>query len=686
MRYVLCCLMFAILPMLQAGGGPEAVALIVNANDEASKEIANYYAHLRQIPEINVIYLDQVPAMNTISLEVFRKQILLPIFAQIKQRGLDKQIDYITYSCGFPTRVQFDRAHAQKMPYIANPFASLTGMTYLFQISLGDDKAFLAPRTNLYFRQTRFETGVKGKIESAPRESLTEVYAFFNEKNQRDRKRKKEKQEKSDVDKEWEEAQWKITLTKLQEICKTYPLDPSLWYNRACAEAMNNNTDDAIDALSTAVNAGHVDWQHTQNDGDLKSLREHDAFKKLINRMKNIDVTVADSIGFSAQYGFNKAGAIVPSNQGMHYVISTMLGYTGERGNSIDEIKSYLKRAASADGTQPKGHIYFPLNGDIRSRTREWAVRSVVKQLNEIGVQASHLRGTIPHGKTDVLGATVGIATFNLEKSKTTLLPGAICEHLTSWGAEFERNGQTKISAWLRGGAAGSSGTISEPYALQFKFPNAFIHLHYARGCSLGEAFYQSIESPYELLIVGDALCQPWAQRQSLKPSGLPENKTVTESIDLSLAHAQNIKGYVAMLNGRIIGKAATGESLTLDPTIATPGHYELRLIAIDNTPIQTRSSHIEQIHIGSERLFTKHSISETDNQIRVEFNSKNDERFAACVLMQYGRIIARHANSNGHFLVDRKKVGNGALQLRLALLGEDQKVFYLGPQLSLAD
>ena len=118
---------------LVAGGGPEAVALVVNANDDASKEIANYYAHLRQIPEINVIYLENVPQQNTISLEDFRTTILLPIFAQLKQRGIDQQIDYITYSCGFPTRVQFDRAHAQRMPYIANPFASLTGMTYLFQ-------------------------------------------------------------------------------------------------------------------------------------------------------------------------------------------------------------------------------------------------------------------------------------------------------------------------------------------------------------------------------------------------------------------------------------------------------------------------------------------------------------------------------------------------------------------------
>ena len=548
---------------LMAGGGPEAVALIVNANNEHSKEIANYYAQLRDIPEINVIYLEQVPDKNTISLEDFRTLILLPIFAQLKQRGIDQQIDYITYSCGFPTRVQFDRAHAQRLPYIGNPFASLTGMTYLFQITLKDDQAFLAPRTNLYFRQTAYATKIKGPIQSAPNDVLKEVYAFFTEKNKRDQKRKKEKQALSDADKAWQTEQWKKSLSILQAACETYPRDPSLWYNRACAEAQNQHLDAAINALQQAVALGHVDWQHTKNDSDLAPLRARDDFKSIIEQMKNIEVTVADSRGFSAQYAFNKSGDVVAAQQGMHYVISTMLGYTGERGNTIAEIKHYLQLAAAADGSKPSGHVYFPLNGDIRSRTREWAVRSAVKQLNELGVQASHMRGTVPHGKHDVIGAGVGIATFDLEKSDCRLLPGAIAEHLTSWGAEFERAGQTKISAWLRAGAAGSSGTISEPYALQFKFPNAFLYLHYAHGCSLGEAFYQSIESPYELLIIGDALCKPWANVFKPVIAGIPKQKPITESIQLKLSDSSQTKYFVAMLNGRIIGKATADQAIT---------------------------------------------------------------------------------------------------------------------------
>ena len=59
---------------------------------------------------------------------------------------------------------------------------------------------------------------------------------------------------------------------------------------------------------------------------------------------------------------------------------------------------------------------------------------------------------------------------------------------------------------FLRHGAAGSSGTVTEPYAIQAKFPTPFIQTVYAHGYTLGEAFYQSVSGPYQLLIVGDAL------------------------------------------------------------------------------------------------------------------------------------------------------------------------------------
>ena len=41
----------------RAGGGPENVAVVVNADSWASLAVANKYVALRRIPECNVIYL-----------------------------------------------------------------------------------------------------------------------------------------------------------------------------------------------------------------------------------------------------------------------------------------------------------------------------------------------------------------------------------------------------------------------------------------------------------------------------------------------------------------------------------------------------------------------------------------------------------------------------------------------------
>ena len=61
-----------------AGGGPENVLLVVNANSESSKTIANHYIELRKIPPTNVLYLDWTGNLEMGSAENLRNKILTP--------------------------------------------------------------------------------------------------------------------------------------------------------------------------------------------------------------------------------------------------------------------------------------------------------------------------------------------------------------------------------------------------------------------------------------------------------------------------------------------------------------------------------------------------------------------------------------------------------------------------------
>jgi hypothetical protein len=155
-------------------------------------------------------------------------------------------------------------------------------------------------------------------------------------------------------------------------------------------------------------------------------------------------------------------------------------------------------------------------NGDIRSRTREWGFAAAARLLEEAGVAAVVEEGVLPRNRSDIAGAMVGTANFDFAGSGSRILPGAICEHLTSCGGVLTWSDfQTPLTEWLRDGAAGASGTVTEPLAMQAKFPYPFIHVHYARGATLAEAFYQSVAAPYQLLIVGDPLCRPWAKARA---------------------------------------------------------------------------------------------------------------------------------------------------------------------------
>lgn len=286
------------------------------------------------------------------------------------------------------------------------------------------------------------------------------------------------------------------------------------------------------------------------------------------------------------------------------YVLSTQLGFTGEQGNTMPEILAYLEAGKACDGTHPDGTVYLMLNGNVRSKTRMGLFEETIAVLDRMGRKALILEqgrdgqdGKVPIGKDDVLGLVAGIASFNWEKSGSEMVPGAIAEHLTSFGAMFNGSGQTKISAFLRAGAIGSSGTVAEPLAIPNKFPSPFLHAYYAEGCSLAEAFYQSIHGPYQLLVVGDPLARPFARFAKVALAS-PDPKTPWDDVREITARVTPAKGTTCRavecwIDGRYVAEAPAGEPIKLEAAFVEalePGSHELRLVAIEDSLVETRS------------------------------------------------------------------------------------------------
>ena len=197
--------------------------------------------------------------------------------------------------------------------------------------------------------------------------------------------------------------------------------------------------------------------------------------------------------------------------------------------------------------------------------------------MEKIGRRVEIVEGKLPEGKPDVIGAVVGIANFDWAASGSTILPGAIVEHLTSHGGNFGTPGQTKLTAFLRAGAAGASGTVMEPLADHFKFPNPMIHLFYAKGCSLAEAFFQSVGTPYQLMVAGDGLARPFATFAEVVAEVPPSPWQGT----VRIACASHTELWI---DGR---RVQAGQTLSVDTTALEDGYHDVRLVTVatDSAP-----------------------------------------------------------------------------------------------------
>lgn len=378
--------------------------------------------------------------------------------------------------------------------------------------------------------------------------------------------------------------------------------------------------------------------------------------------------------GFRGWYGWGPKGELLESG-GNRYMLSCMLGITAGKGNSVEEIIGYLKRAAESDGTIPKGTIYFMSNNDIRSSTRKPQFAGAVEQLKKLDVNAEVVQGVMPSGKADVMGAMLGISNFDWKASGSTILPGAFCDNLTSFGANMTpAHGQTVLSELLRYGAAGSSGTATEPGANPQKFPVPYLHVRYARGCTLAEAFYQSVYGPYQIALVGDPLCRPWAKIPSIQVEGAEAGSSVKGTLALAPSGsgaAAEVDRFELFVDGARAGACGKGGSIALDTAKYSDGYHELRVVGFESSPIETQGRAILPLMFNN---YGK-SMKFTAMPNRVAFSDR--VRLTASAsgargiwIFGNGRILEKVNGDTANVQINANRLGSGPVTLRAVALG----------------
>ncbi len=182
---------------------------------------------------------------------------------------------------------------------------------------------------------------------------------------------------------------------------------------------------------------------------------------------------------------------------------------------SADEAlaRAVIDRGVKADASEPPGTVYLVNTQDSLRNVRAEGYSNAEALLSK-RLRIAEVSTPVRTRLTDILAYFTGIARVE-ELPLLAFRPGAAADHLTSTGGQLEGSNQMSALEWLRQGATGSYGSVSEPCNLREKFPSPAVFLdHYRRGDTLLEAYWKSVAMPGQGLFIGEPLARPYeAQR-----------------------------------------------------------------------------------------------------------------------------------------------------------------------------
>lgn len=655
-HFVLAWLMACGFGVSFGGAGPSEWVVVVNGSSVNSRTLANHFCALRNIPFRNVIVLDSVPDQDRIEIEVFREKILVPVIREIEGRGLASTVQGIAYSCDMPTAIALDSdlAQIQDRNKFLTPVGSISGLTYLFRRVLNKDPTYLAFDSNWF----------------AAREGNALLNLYTGSLEER-----KELQRWLDTGEHEQAAKRLDAMGQMVE--SSFPLD----YLSARQWALAGDAVKAKNRLSSAIRKGWRYRREISDDSAFDSLREDSEFQRLVSRCPNDDFRYLPTRGFDARsfYAPNTL-ASTRANQGFSYLMSVMLSVTRDQGIPMPQAIAHLERSAAADYSRPTGTFFFTSTSDVRTIAREPNFELAIEKLRNLKFDAQIIKQPLPGVGQKCSGVMFGIAQFDWARTGAELMPGSIAESLTSFGGVMTESSQTKATELLRFGAAASSGTVTEPYSIQNKFPHPMMHVHYGQGLTVAESFYQSVLCPYQLLILGDPLCQPYAEPPRFTIRGIESGARASGVIHLDLEtsdddHTSDPVRLIWLVDGLPKSASVFQKRVRVEVSDSDRGAQEWRLIARGPKPLEHRFEQSLWVLTGPEESdFAIEAPGQWSVQegatLRVTF--KNPPADGSIAIRHDWEIVAEQSVSQSVFELDPKQLGLGPVRLQGVVLGQD--------------
>lgn len=180
-------------------------------------------------------------------------------------------------------------------------------------------------------------------------------------------------------------------------------------------------------------------------------------------------------------------------------------------GENLAAAKALIDRGVSADNTQPNGTAYLLITNDKARNVRSFTFGQTKAALGG-QFKIDIIEGNVLENRRDVMFYFTGLP--RIKKLETLQFrPGAIADHLTSFGGVLSGSGQMSSLKWLEAGATGSYGTVEEPCNFPQKFPHIpALMKAYLGGATLLESYWQSVFWPGQGIFIGEPLARPFGK------------------------------------------------------------------------------------------------------------------------------------------------------------------------------
>jgi len=232
-------------------------------------------------------------------------------------------------------------------------------------------------------------------------------------------------------------------------------------------------------------------------------------------RVDCMSITSAFAFGFDEAYCSSKCGETKLSG---YFHSASRAPYTDHRirpammlaGRTVQDVRNLIDRGIASDRTYPTGTGYLLNTSDKHRRVRAVTFDKTVDALGA-AIRLRRMDADFISDKRDVLFYFTGLAKVP-DLDTLSFVPGAMADHLTSFGGRLTENAQMSSVRWLEAGATASYGTVTEPCNILSKFPHPAVAIwHYLEGDTILEAYWKSVARPGEGVFIGEPLAAPFA-------------------------------------------------------------------------------------------------------------------------------------------------------------------------------